>query len=129
MTLIAVAAAGVGCGGTDERAQVREVAQQFTTALERGDGAAACALLDGPTRAALTEQEQSPCADAIGGLGLRRAPVEAVRVYVTSAQVRLASGEVAFLGRAREGWRLSAVGCRFEDGKPRSRPATCELES
>lgn len=127
--LAVVALAVIGCGQADERAQVRDVTQRFSAALGDGDGAAACALLDAPTRAALEQQEERACAEAIGSLGLRPAAVARVRVFVTSAQVQLDGGEVAYLGRGRAGWRVSAVGCRFEDGKPQSRPATCALES
>jgi hypothetical protein len=125
--LLAMAAAG--CGQSEDRDQVRDVAARFSAALADGDGDAACALLDQPARAALEQQERAPCAEAIGELELRPGLVAQVRVFVTNAQVRLGGGEVAYLGRWREGWRFSAVGCRFEDGKPRSRPATCQLES
>lgn len=129
LVLALAALSAAGCGQSEDRDQVRAVAERFSAALRDDDGAAACALLDAPTREALEQQERTGCAAAIGGLGLQPAAVGEVRVYVTNAQVELAGGEVAYLGRGRDGWRFSAVGCRFEDGKPQSRPATCELES
>jgi hypothetical protein len=124
-----LAAVLCGCAQSDDRAQVRDVAQRFSAALTGGDGAVACSLLDAAARSALEQQEQEACPQAIGRLALSPSAVRRVRVYITNAQVELGDGEVAFLDRAREGWRLSAVGCRFEHGKPHDRPATCELES
>jgi hypothetical protein len=43
--------------------------------------------------------------------------------------VTLSSGETAFLDQGHEGWRLSAIGCEPENGKPADRPYDCELES
>lgn len=117
------------CGQADDRAQARDVAARFAAALADGDGAAACAQLSEAAVAALEQQESAPCARAVTGLGLDPGAVGQVRVYLTNAQAVYASGERAYLDRAADGWRLSAVGCRFEDGKPRSRPATCELEA
>ncbi|HST41692.1 MAG TPA: hypothetical protein VLK58_19390 [Conexibacter sp.] len=77
IVLAVVALAVVGCGHADERAQVRDVTERFSSALGDGDGAAACALLDAPTREALEQQEERACAEAIGGLGLRPAAVAA----------------------------------------------------
>jgi hypothetical protein len=46
-----------------------------------------------------------------------------------NAMVELSSGETAFLDQGEEGWRLSAIGCKPEGGKPADRPYDCELES
>jgi len=123
------AAALAGCGQSEDRDQVRDVAAAFSAALGDGDGAAACEQLSEPTVEALEEQEQAPCEEAIGELRLDADEVAHVRVYVTNAEAEYASGERAYLDRSHDGWRMSAVGCRFEDGKPQSRPATCEVES
>jgi hypothetical protein len=123
------AAALTGCGQSGDRDQVREVASRFAAAIADGDGPAACEQLSEATMEALEQQEGSACPTAIGKLRLDGGDVAHVRVYVTNAQVVYGSGESAFLDRGRAGWRLTAVGCRFDDGKPRDRPATCELES
>lgn len=127
--LLVSAVVGGGCGQADDRRQVRTVASDFSTSLSDGDGATACAQLSQPTVDELESQERAPCEEAILELDLSPAPVEHVRVYVTSAQVELGGGELAFLDRVRDGWRLTAIGCRFEDGKPRDRPATCEVQA
>lgn len=127
--VLAACAVVVGCGQSDDRDEVRGVAALFAAALADGDGASACAQLAPATVEALERQERRPCAEAIGALGVGGGAVEQVRVYVTNAQAVFGGGEVAFLDRTRAGWRLSAVGCRFEDGKPRDRPATCAVES
>lgn len=127
--LVAAGLLSGGCGQADDRRAVRDVAQAFGAALERHDGAAACALLTDPLVTELESQERAPCAQAVLDLGLTPAPVTGSRVYVTSGQVELADGETAYLDRARAGWRLSAIGCRFEQGKPQDRPATCEAQA
>lgn len=127
--LLACCAAAAGCGQADDRRQVRDVAEAFSGAVQAGDGAAACALLSRFAAEEVESQEGAPCDEAIVALDLPDDPVEQVRVYITSAQVQLAGGGYAFLDRARDGWRLTAVGCRFEDGKPRDRPATCEVQA
>jgi hypothetical protein len=65
---------------------------------------------------------------AVRELTLRGRRVLRARVYITNALVDLDGGERAFLGREPGGWKLSAVGCRFDEGKPRDRPADCEAE-
>jgi len=126
--LLAVAALSA-CGQSDDRDQVRDVAARFASALADDDGAVACAQLSDAAAQTLEQEERAPCEQAVTELGLDPGAVAKVRVYVTNAQAVYASGERAYLDRSSDGWRLSAVGCRFEDGKPRSRPATCELEA
>jgi hypothetical protein len=43
--------------------------------------------------------------------------------------VDLTSGQSMFLSRTELGWRLSAVGCEPQAGKPADRPYDCELEA
>ena len=117
-----------GCGTSDDRAQATATAQRFYTALARHDGAGACAQLSDATIKSLEQQESKPCASAVRALGLQPARVTRTRVYITNAIVNLTGDEVAFLGREPTGWKLSAVGCRFDQGKPRDRPADCEAE-
>jgi hypothetical protein len=53
--------------------------------------------------------------------------IERVEVYATNAN--LTSGESAFLSPDRGEWKLSAIGCKPEEGKPRDRPLDCEAEA
>lgn len=39
------------------------------------------------------------------------------------------SGESVFLDKGPDGWKLSAIACKVEDGKPRDRPLDCEVEA
>lgn len=126
----AAVAAGAGCGQSSSREQVREVATRFAAAVAAGDGAAACRQLAPAAAAALERQERRDCPAALAALRLQApGPVAAVRLFVTSGQVVFDGGDSAFLDRGPEGWRLSAIGCRFDDGKPASRPATCAAEA
>jgi hypothetical protein len=122
-------AAAAGCGTSDDRDQARGVVVRFLHALEEGRGAAACTDLSRATVAQLESQSGQRCARAVTRLDLGGGEVTATEVFVTNARVGLSSGESAYLGRERAGWRISAVGCRPERGKPRDRPLECEVES
>ena len=117
-----------GCGRAGDRADVRAVTDRFFAAVESGDGEQACEQLSPDTRAELESQEQRDCRDAITELQLDGGSVTGVDVFVLNAVVDLSSGEAAFLSDGKEGWRLSAIGCR-DQGKPSDRPYDCELES
>jgi hypothetical protein len=129
MLLCGVALVAPGCGRDGDRAEVRSVADRFLRALEEHDGAAACAALSPDTRKQLEDDEQQPCREAVGSLGLQQAPVARVQVFITNAKADLANGDSLFLSQGREGWRLSAVGCRPAEGKPADRPYDCALEA
>ncbi len=129
LTAVVAAAAAGGCGAAGERDAVRASAERFYAAVEEGDGAAACAQLSGQTAQALAQQARAPCRSAVLDLRVGRGGVASVTVAITSAEVRLADGEAAFLDRARHGWLLTAVGCRFDQGAPQRVPADCEADS
>jgi hypothetical protein len=117
-----------GCGREGDRETARAVVDRFFAAIEAGDGEQACAQLSPNTRGELESREQRSCAAAITGLELQPAPVQRVDVYVLNGIAELASGEAAFLSQGDQGWRLSAVGCTPEAGKPADRPYDCEVE-
>lgn len=129
LVVLVAAAAFAGCGQSEDRDQVRDVAAGFATAVAEGDGEAACRLLGEATVEELEQQEGEPCRSAVLQLRLDPGAVAKVRVYVTNGQAVYDTGESSFLDRGADGWRLTAIGCRFEDGKPQSRPATCEAQS
>jgi len=129
---IAAAVLAIGtaaCGRSDDRAEVRSVTDGFLAAYAADDGAAACARLSSHTVQALEDQEQAPCSRAVTELQLDVGDIARVEVYVTNAKVDLTTGESAYLSEEAAGWRLSAVGCRPEDGKPADRPFECEAEA
>ena len=125
--LAAVAAAAIGCGTADDRAQVRGTSERFFADLQRGDGAAACRELGEEAIKQLIQEEQAPCTEAVTRLKVTPGAVGRVEVFVTSGKVDLVNGASAFLNRSPGGWKLSAVGCR-PDVKPADRPYDCELE-
>jgi len=127
VALLALLALG-GCGTADDRDQARAATERFLAALRAGDGTRACAQLAPDTVAALEQQESKPCRQAVRSLQIHGGRVLRTRVYITNAIVDLSGDEHAFLGREPTGWKLSAVGCRFDKGKPRDRPADCEAE-
>jgi hypothetical protein len=129
LALLALAVGAAGCGRGEDRDQARAVTTRFLTALERGDGAAACAQLSPDTRAQLVDSEQKPCREAVGSLGLQASPVTRLQLYLTNAKADLANGDSAFLSYGAQGWRLSAVGCRPARGKPADAPYQCALEA
>jgi hypothetical protein len=128
VVLVALAAAAAACGQSDDRDQVRAVAERFFAAVEGGDGAAACEQLSEDARSTLEREEEQPCREAIASLELEGGELGAVEVYLTNAKVDLASGDSAFLSLTADGWRLTAAGCQPEEGEPADVPLECELE-
>jgi hypothetical protein len=118
-----------GCGRDADRRDVQAVTDRFFAALEQGDGATACAELSQDTRTELESQEGKPCREAITGLGLKRSGITRVQVFLTNAKADLADGDSVFLGATSEGWRLSAVGCKPQGGKPADRPFECSVQA
>jgi hypothetical protein len=126
---LAAAAAVGGCGRDADRDAVQTVTDRFHAALEAGDGETACAQLSADTRTELESQEQEACPEAVTSLQVEGGALTRLQVYVTNAKADLASGESAFLSRTQEGWRISAVGCTPQQGKPADIPYDCELEA
>jgi hypothetical protein len=124
VVLVAVA----GCGRAGARGEVRSVTDTFLTATHDGNGARACAQLSDETRSKLVQQEGKACAQAITDMHVGAGSVTSVRVYITSAKADLSDGDSVFLDQSSSGWRISAAGCRPQEGKPADRPLQCELE-
>jgi hypothetical protein len=62
-------------------------------------------------------------------LDLGGGTIAGMQVSITGARVELRGGVSAFLDRGPDGWRISAVGCRAQDGPPTERPMDCEAEA
>jgi hypothetical protein len=114
-----------GCGTDTSSAAAGRTVRVFYTSLARHDGAAACRELSDEARSSLETSEKKPCQQAVFSLGLSRSRVLAVRVYETSAQASLSGGDAAFLDQTREGWKISALGCKPQPGQPYD----CQLEA
>ena len=118
-----------GCGTADDREQARNAVIRFYHALDEHRGGAACAELSASTISQLESQSRQRCARAITGLRLQGGAVSRTQVFITNAKVDVSSGESAYLDREATGWKLSAVGGKPEEGKPRDRPLDCEVEA
>jgi hypothetical protein len=129
--LIAVAAVVVvvGCGTSGDRAETEAVVGRFYDAVSRHDGAQACAQLGEATVKALERQSGQSCRSIVTRLDVGSGQIAGAQVAATSARVELRGGVSAFLDREPDGWRITAVGCRAQDGPPTERPMECEAEA
>jgi ketosteroid isomerase-like protein len=128
MVAVALAAGGAlsACGGqaTDEPTRV---AERFYEAVERGDGASACAELSPDAVSELESQGESPCRRAVLELKLAGARARRSEAYLTTARVEMDRGDHVYLDETAAGWRVAAAGCRPEPGD--ETPDDCELEA
>ena len=118
MLLAATPLVVAGCASIDKRGDAAaSVALRMLSAVQRQDGAAACAVLAPDTAMSLAESGK-PCAEAILQEDLP-APgaVTASQVYGQWAQVRL-TGDTVFLGVFPDGWRVVAAGCTPREDRP-----------
>jgi hypothetical protein len=127
--VLVLALATSACGHSDDRAQVRSVTAAFVGAYTHDDGETACAQLSRDTRRELESEEGKSCRRAVTELPLDAGAVSGVEVFVTNAKVGLRTGESMFLSKQSVGWRISAVGCRPQGGKPADRPFDGELQA
>ncbi|WP_051712460.1 hypothetical protein [Spirillospora albida] len=112
----------VSCSSVDDRA-VADEAAAFLRALQKGDGAGACARLL-PRAAESLESGGKACADEVLGLDVAVGGVRGVEVWGDHALVR-AGGQAVFLSRWGPGWRVAAAGC---EARP-DEPYACEVEA
>jgi hypothetical protein len=129
LVLFLVAALAAGCGTSDDRDQSRATTERFYTAIREDDGAAACGELSDSLLEQVESQTEQSCEAVITRFQYDGGGIDGVEVYITNAKVDLTSGESAFLSRESDGWKLSAIGCKAEKGKPADRPFECEAEA
>jgi hypothetical protein len=118
-----------GCGQSANREAVRTVTDRFYSAVADKDGGLACAQLSSDVVKTLEQEEKATCTKAVGDLGLTPARIARVEVYVNNAKVDLSNGSSAFLEDTKDGWRISALGCRATEGDPTVQPMGCAVES
>jgi hypothetical protein len=108
-----------GCASVGHRAEAADaVATGLLTAIQRKDGATACAILAPDTAAEVAESGDKPCAEAILDERLPRpGSVTGTDVYGQWAQVRL-SDDTLFLAVFPDGWRVVAAGCTPRENRP-----------
>jgi putative lipoprotein len=129
LVAIALVTAVAGCGRSGDRDEARAAAERFYEAVRQDRGEVACAELSEATASAVADESGQPCAAAITDADYASGAVVGVEVYITSARVELRGGESAFLDRGPDGWRISAVACRAQDGPPSVVPMDCEVEA
>jgi hypothetical protein len=127
--VLAAVATLTGCGTSDDRDQARSVVERFYDSVRHDRGEQACAQLSSETVSALESQSGQSCRSVITRLEYQGGAIAHAEVFITSARVDLRGGESAFLDREPEGWRITAVACRPEEGDPRSHPMDCEVEA
>ena len=127
--VLATALAVSACGTSGDRQQARAVVERFYEAVREDDGQAACRQLGKSLREQVESQTGQECRAAITRFDYDGGAVVGAEVYVTNAKVDLRGGESAFLAQESGAWKLSAIACTAEDGKPADRPFDCEAES
>jgi hypothetical protein len=118
-----------GCGTSEDRDESRATVERFYEAIREDDAEVACEQLGESLREQVESQAQQSCEAVITRFAFEGDEVARVEVYITNAKVDLRNGESAFLSREDDGWKLSAIDCRPEKGKPADRPFECEAES
>jgi hypothetical protein len=129
LVLAVLATALTGCGTADDREEASVVVERFYQAVRQDQGERACGLLSSATAQALASQSGQSCHDVVTRLDYEGGAVERAQVFITSARVDLRGGESAFLDREPEGWRITAVACKAEEGPPNRHPMDCEAEA
>jgi hypothetical protein len=137
--LLALTLAVAGCASA-ERDEAGHTAQRFEQAA-RTDAAAACGLLAPRTRTVVAEQAEGDCAKGLQEL-LAGSPAStastASDTAATGSELRAdvagqsayvqVGGDVVFLARFADGWRVTAAGCEPPpDGDP-ALPHECAVE-
>ena len=106
--------------GAPEAAHVAEMFSQ----LAATNPEQACGLLSEHARSSMEKEADAPCTTALTDAGLPKpSAVRSVEVYATDGIVVL-EGDVIFLARFGEGWRVTAAGCRPE---PEDQPYDCGI--
>ena len=122
----AVALALPACG--DQEAAVRSTAERFYSAVERGDGQAACEELSEDTVDQLEQSEGTDCERAAVELELSGSRAREVQVFSDSGMVTFERGDRVFLTQEPDGWKVSAAGCRVNEDAD-DVPHECSVES
>lgn len=117
MAAAAVALLTSGCAGSQDE-PVARTAEQLLSAVDSGDGAAACALLAPATRSELESTSGSPCEEAVLEEDLGP-PGTAGRTQVFDTMAQTVVGpETLFLSRFDGEWLVTAAACTPVPGGP-----------
>jgi hypothetical protein len=111
LAALAVAAGLVGCTAGTERSEVQQVAVDFVTAIEDGNGQVACGLLTTEAEESVSGATEVSCETAVLNIDESGSDVQHIQVWGDAAQVKLGSDTV-FLQRLPAGWQVRAAGCQ-----------------
>ncbi len=129
LILLVLAVLAGGCGTSDDERQVEATVERFYDAVRHDDGEAACEELGESLLEQVESQTQQSCRGVIARFEYEGGEIVRTQVFVTNAKVDLRNNETAFLSREPDGWKLSAIACKPEKGKPADRPLECEADS
>jgi hypothetical protein len=118
-----------GCGTGDDREQAVGVVERFYDAVRHDRAEEACSQLSTAAMTQLESQAQQSCRGAVTQLEYEGGGIVDAHVYLTNAKVDLRNGESTFLSLETDGWKITALACRPEQGKPRDHPYACEVEA
>lgn len=119
LVAVGVALTVAGCGPLPpDEDSAAQVATEFRSAVQQGDGARACRLLAPAAVAEVAEAVGKPCAEAIIG---EQVPVSGdvrhVDAFGQSARVVFCD-DTLFLSSFGQGCRVMAAVCAARDGRP-----------
>lgn len=119
LTVLAVGGVSGCAASPGARADAaHEVVQSLVSAVDSGDGRAACRLLSSAAAQALADAQGKPCSKAILSIALRLSgTADNAVVYGRTAQVSSDEG-VAFLALFDGRWKVFAVGCSAQPDRP-----------
>jgi len=123
LAVMLLSCGATGCGDSAEESSVRRATTTFFADVSAHHDGRACADL-APQAAQGLATGDSDCAGQIGELKLTGGTIRAVRVWGERAQVLL-SGDTVFLTRLRQGWKVTAAGCR----RQAKGPYDCDVEA
>jgi hypothetical protein len=112
-----------GCGKSADQVEARRATTRFFAAVAAHQDATACREL-APQAVSGLQTSDSSCAQQIGELKLTGGTVRSVRVWGDRAQVLL-TRDTVFLARFRDGWKVTAAGCRAQANGPYD----CDVEA
>ena len=115
LAALAVAAGLAGCTAGTERSEVQQVAVDFVTAIEDGNGQVACGLLTTEAEESVSGATEVSCETAVLNIDESGSQLRHTQVWGDAAQVKLGSDTV-FLRRLPSGWQVRAAGCQSQPG-------------
>lgn len=118
----------IGFARNADNGEPAAAVRAFSSALEQGDGSAACGLLSTEAQKTVEAERKKPCAEGIVEIKDDVAPGAEpgdTDIAERSAFVETGADAAVFLDKTEAGWKISASGCKRQAGDA---PYDCELE-